>query len=353
MVNRYDNSESRLNTNYLYNMTPFWSQTDVNRGILVPSKSQSGMTRQSATAGMLAQYPDFLDCRAIYGRGEAFSRPTYHAEKSMWGDKNDLRHSREAGNWFVMEDLKYNDPKLLGTDDAVYYLKPIQKYADDGTLLCKDTIRCWFDYPYYKLWVEDTAREVANGYSGTDYVGGSGDWYVYRLAEAYLLRAEAYYWKKEYAKAAADVNKIRERAGCTDLFDAGELNGLDGLDVIMDERARELMYEEFRHVELVRVSFIKENQEGNYTSPKDLADESSNSYWWHRITEYNNYYNKGVKTLHNDEYKIGKYNIFWPIPQTAIDANLYGRVNQNYGYSGYELNETPIASQEEQIASGQ
>ena len=61
----------------------------------------------------------------------------------MWGDKNDLRHSREAGNWFVMEDLKYNDPKLLGTDDAVYYLKPIQKYADDGTLLCKDTIRCW------------------------------------------------------------------------------------------------------------------------------------------------------------------------------------------------------------------
>ena len=146
---------------------------------------------------------------------------------------------------------------------------------------------------------------------------------------------------------------IRDSAGCTDLFDAGELNGLDGLDVIMDERARELMYEEFRHVELVRVSFIKENQEGNYTSPKDLADESSNSYWWHRITEYNNYYNKGVKTLHNDEYKIGKYNIFWPIPQTAIDANLYGRVNQNYGYSGYELNETPIASQEEQIASGQ
>ena len=31
-----------------------------------------------------------------------------------------------------------------------------------------------------------------------------------------------------------------------DRFDAGELNGLDGLDVIMDERARELMYEEFR-----------------------------------------------------------------------------------------------------------
>jgi len=60
MVNRYDNSESRLNTNYLYNMTPFWSQTDVNRGILVPSKSQSGMTRQSATAGMLAQNPYFF-----------------------------------------------------------------------------------------------------------------------------------------------------------------------------------------------------------------------------------------------------------------------------------------------------
>lgn len=353
MVCRYENSQSRINTNYLYNMTPFWSQTDKVKGILTPSKGSSGLTAQAGTENMLSLHSDYLDLRAIYGRGEPFSRPTYFAEKGMWSDKNDLRHSREKGNWFVMEDLKYNDPGMLNTPDAKYYLQPIQKFADDGTLLCQDTIRCWFDYPYYKLWVKDVDKEVSNGYTGNDYSGGPGDWYLYRLAEAYLLRAEAYYWKGDYAKAVEDVNKIRHRAECKELFSAADLVGLKGLDIIMDERARELTYEEFRHAELVRVSYIKANQEGIYQSPKDLANEGSDSYWWHRITNYNNYYNKGVKTLHNDEYTMGKYNIFWPVPQSSIDANLYGRINQNYGYSGYDKNVTPIGSFEELEDSGQ
>jgi len=179
------------------------------------------------------------------------------------------------------------------------------------------------------------------------------DAYLFRLAEAYLLRAEAYYWNGDYAKAAEDVNTIRRRAKCTTFFNASDMNGLDGLDIIMDERARELTYEEMRHVELVRVSYIKANKEGTYESPKSLADESSNSYWWYRIQKYNNYYNKGVITLHGDEYKMGKHNIFWPVTQKHIDANLYGRINQNYGYAGYEKNETPISSLEELEASGQ
>ena len=36
-----------------------------------------------------------------------------------------------------------------------------------------------------------------------------------------------------------------------------------------------------------------------------------------------------------------------------IDPNLYGRINQNYGYAGYEKNEPPISSLEELEASGQ
>lgn len=353
MVCRYENSESRINTNYLYNMTPFWSQTDKVKGILLPSKAGGGLTAQSATESMLNAHPDYFDMRATFGRGEPFTRPTYFAEKSMWNDKADLRHSREKGNWFVMEDLKYNDPDLLGTPNEKYYLKPIQKYADDGTLLCQDTIRCWFDYPYYKLWVEDTSKEVANGYTGNDYSGGSGDWYLYRLAEAYLLRAEAYYWKGEYGNAAEDVNRVRRRAECQTFFSSSDLNGLDGLDIIMDERARELTYEEFRHSELVRASLIKMKKEGTYQSVKSLADEGSDSYWFHRITKYNNYYNKGAKTLHNDEYTMGKYNIFWPVPQSSINANIYGRINQNYGYSGYDKNQAPIASFTELESSNQ
>ena len=32
--------------------------------------------------------------------------------------------------------------------------------------------------------------------------GGHGDWYVYRLAETYLLRAEDYFWKDNLSAAA-------------------------------------------------------------------------------------------------------------------------------------------------------
>ena len=41
----------------------------------------------------------------------------------MWTDENDLRHDRKTGNWMAMEDLKYNNVNLLGTDDEKYYLK--------------------------------------------------------------------------------------------------------------------------------------------------------------------------------------------------------------------------------------
>ena len=347
IISRYENKDSRVNTMFLYNFTPFWSMTDVNRGILTPSKQNIGISRQAGTPEFMAQYPDYIDMREIYGRGECFIRPTYFAEEGMWNDSTDLRHSREVGNWVSMEDLKYNNTALIGTDDEKYYNQPLQKFADDGTLLCQDTIRCWYGYPYYKLWVDDVDRDVANGYTGVDYQGGPGDMYLFRLAEAYLLRAEAYYWLGDYAKAADDVNTIRKRAHCSILFNASQMSGIEGLDLIMDERARELMYEEFRHVELVRVSYIKANKEGTYESPKSLADESSNSYWWHRVTTYNNYYNKGITTLHGDEYRISKHNIFWPISQSNIDPNLYGRINQNYGYAGYENNEVPISSLEE------
>jgi len=353
MISRQENPESRVPIKSLYNFTPFWSMTDVNRGILTPSKRNAGMGRLAATADVMKSYPDYIDFRAIAGRGECFVRPTYFAEKGMWNDENDLRNNSKMGNWFEMEELKYNNPTLLTGSDAKYFGQPIRKYAEDGSLLVKDTIRSWYGYPYYKLWVNDPDRNVSNGYTGVDYQGGPGDYYLFRLAEAYLLRAEAYYWSGNYAKAVEDVNAIRKRAQCANLFTAADLVGLQGLDVIMDERARELMYEEFRHVELVRVSYVKANKEGVYQSPRSLADEASNSYWWHRITKYNNYYNKGKRTLHNDEYKMAKHNIFWPISQGNIDPNLYGRINQNYGYAGFENNKDPISSLEELEEAGQ
>ena len=61
------------------------------------------------------------------------------------------------------------------------------------------------------------------------------------------------------------------------------------------------------------------------------------------------FYNKGVKTVHGDMYTMSPYHILWPVPQDAIDSNTYGRINQNYGYDGYELNEPPFDNIEDAV----
>lgn len=52
------------------------------------------------------------------------------------------------------------------------------------------------------------------------------------------------------ANEAAMLNVVRERAG------AEPLNGTVGIADVLAERARELYYEENRHVELVRISYL-------------------------------------------------------------------------------------------------
>lgn len=70
-----------------------------------------------------------------------------------------------------MEDLVYNEPKLEGKNK--YYGKPLQLYGETGQLLCKDTIRSWFGWPHYKLFIPDPDRVDQPE-------GGNTDWYVYR-----------------------------------------------------------------------------------------------------------------------------------------------------------------------------
>ena len=64
------------------------------------------------------------------------------------------------------------------------------------------------------------------------------------------MMAECYYWKGDATNEAAMLNVVRARAG------AEPLSGNIGIAEVLAERARELYYEENRHVELVRISYL-------------------------------------------------------------------------------------------------
>ena len=332
MISRNEATDGSIRLKTMRNAVPFWPAAGA-IGIMTPD-GQQGMDISTS----------YINYKETIGRGVARMRPTWFFEHSVWlGDSTDLRHDVKSGNWITMESLRYNNPNLFENGNP-YAGQNIVKYDDAGQLLCSDTIRNWFGFPQYKTWLEDPNYVNSNSYEG-----GEADWYFYRLAETYLLRAEAYMWKGDAAKAAEDVNTIRRRAHCSKLFTAGEMN----MGVIMDERARELYLEEWRHVELSRVSYIfaltgQTDEFGQTYTEETISD---NSYWWQRVKAYNNYYNSGVRTRSNVEYTISPYHIFLPVPQSSIDANREGRINQNKGYAGYEYNIAPFDNLEDAIES--
>lgn len=303
-------------------------------------------------------YVEDMDWVRAFGRGIATFRPTYFAQHSLWvvngiEDTQDLRHNSEVGNWVNMEQITYNKDK-----SSAFYGKGMQLFAEEdyvdkngnvvvekGRLLVPDTIRSWFDFPYYKYYYHDAKNESnldENNFKGVT-TGGNGNLYLYRLAETYLLRAEAKFYQGRASEATEDLNIIRRRAKCSQ-----EYSGSVTIGDIMNERARELLLEEFRHQELVRVSMLLAktglpdewgNTYGEDWDKQDGTDAAGGSYWYQRIMHYS-YYNKGVVSTGGKEmnYRIDKHNLLWAVPHSAIVGNKKGILKQNFGYEGYDEN---------------
>jgi starch-binding outer membrane protein, SusD/RagB family len=269
-----------------------------------------------------------IDNMQLYGRGIGRCRSTSYHYKDIWDDVNDLRHDSTSGNWMYMENLRYSNPALKGVDP--YYGQRLQLYSSTGTLLCSDTLRQWFPWPHYKLYIPDVEN--------TPMRGGNTDWYVMRLAETYLIRAEAYVWKGDMANAAADVNAVRTRAKCAP-YTAANMS----IGTILDERARELYYEEGRKTELTRIAYLFAKTGKPYNGKTYTLDNfSTSNFMVDRILEKNIFYRTNFVTIHQDMFKISQFHVLWPIPQTSINANSDGRINQNKGYTGADLNVPPL-----------
>ena len=120
------------------------------------------------------------------------------------------------------------------------------------------------------------------------------------------------------------------------------------IGTILDERARELYYEEPRNTELTRIAFIFAQTGKTAYNGKtySLNNFHENNFWFDRIMETTHFYNKGVKTIHGDEYTMSPYHVLYPVPAGAINANTQGRINQNLGYPGADKNVPPLTTVE-------
>lgn len=297
----------------------------------VPGISIAGIVTPNGGVGISPLAGVEFDNMQWYGRGIGRCRSTSYHYKDIWDDVKDLRHDSTSGNWMYMENLRYSNPALKGVDPS--YGQRLQLYNSAGKQLCngKDTLRRWYPWPHYKVYVPDVEN--------TPMRGGHTDWYVMRLAETYLIRAEAYVWKGQNDLAMADINAVRTRAKCTPYTNAADMN----IGTVLDERARELYYEEGRKTELTRIAFLFAKTGKSYNGKTyTLANFSTSNFMIDRILEKNVFYAQNFITNHQDMMKISPYHVLWPIPQSAIQGNTDGRINQNLGYSGAELNVAPL-----------
>lgn len=126
------------------------------------------------------------------------------------------------------------------------------------------------------------------------HTGSYRDRMKFRLAETYLLLAEAYLGLDDAENAAKAVNVVRSRAKASSV----SATNMD-MDFLLDERIRELVGEESRRFTLVRT--------GKYVD---------------RVKKYNS-------TLRD---VVQDYHALWPIPKTIRDANRDVEFPQNPGY---------------------
>lgn len=224
------------------------------------------------------------------GRGAGYLGPTTYWVDELWRSDWDNDQRNQEPN--MIRDFVYDNPKSKyygkkvsenkGTNyDTKYYCYPFQsKISQRG------------DHPAYLYASEE---DMAIGLLTSSAMKTYHDQYFARLAETYLLRAEAYLRDGYPDKAADDINEVRERVGARPISAADVT-----IDYILDERLRELSFEETRILTLARLGMV-----------------------YDRVSRYNDYI---------EGETISEYNNLYPIPYSEIERNTEAVLEQNPGY---------------------
>ncbi|HEX2934467.1 MAG TPA: RagB/SusD family nutrient uptake outer membrane protein [Bacteroidales bacterium] len=186
-----------------------------------------------------------------------------------------------------------SDSMFLQAKDKRVYLKTKKSWDIPSPSSSGD-----YGIGVYKFTARNADGSQANHYNPAY---ASTDFPIFRLAEAYLMRAEAFYRQNDKANAVLDINTVRRRAYGNNSGDITEAKLTDKF--LLDELAREFYYEGHRRTDLVRF--------GQFTS---------GTYVW----EWKGNEPKGRSTSSH-------MNIY-PIPAAEVAANPNYNGQNNAGY---------------------
>lgn len=278
----YLNSGSEKNYNMVSFIVPYYVGADVtytnNQGEEVTTKAFTGPTDMKG------------------GRGIGWLMPTKYFFEEIWENSpNDIRNSSHN----IIRDFKIDNPECEAFG---------QWYVKDGYSKHAESLGYWYpiitkfsrigNFPEEFYQRDKNGNPLLTAFGEHLLLNSANstfkDEYYFRLAETYLIRAEAYLLKGDKTQAANDINTLRKRAQTTEITS----DKVD-MDFILDERMRELYGEETRMLTLCRMG---------------------------KLVERNKKYNPFSGTTIKD------YNNLWPIPFSEIERNTEALLEQNPGY---------------------
>lgn len=198
----------------------------------------------------------------------------------------------------LIADFEANDKRLdaaIGIAEGTYDASSYFVYSAVKSIVNYTPAAGKIGVPYIKKYLHSPLAATT---------GSSDDFPIYRFSDALLLLAEALNEQGKSALALAPLNRVRKRAGLTDIVstDQTELR-----TIILHERRVELAFENSRWTDLLRTG---------------KAINVINAF--------------GVKIrqqlpfLSSDAYVIDNHHLLFPIPQNEVGLNP--KIIQNPGY---------------------
>lgn len=266
---------NRNNEKFLCNINKFGARED---------NQTSRLTWEGSQAGIFMPTQYLLN---LYVQQDGTLDPRFHKSfTTQWNANRNYEWDESSKNNFGKEDAIVG--KKINTGDlAIKIVMP--QDADYATEVSKKATANYLVVDYKDVY-DDANKNVINErgagenmfryfypslnkHNSSNYYvanankkrnGNLNATFIIRMAEIYLIAAEADIYLNGGSKAMGYINKVRQRAGAT------PLTGSASVRTVLDERGRELCGEYCRFYDLKRTGMFKDNSYLQATHP-DLA----------------------------------------------------------------------------------